>query len=258
MGTAGSTETALAGLDRILPGAESLVRGVQGELPQKDDLCGPTWGFAALRALGVAVTTPEEVAARAGTLLWETDATSRPAGLPPRRDYDRMLPSTPDAAVAGTTADQLVRAIRTLGGEQVRVTHVTTPAGRWGPGLLAEVLDRLVADPAPHAAQEPPAPVAVVANVATEQYVFPTDPAAPQDYLATGSTRGYRKGSWKVGHFVSLLGWRSGPGGRLYRIHDTYDLAGTGFTHDQPAAALARALARPGRTPGSLLVVGRA
>lgn len=255
MGTAGSTEAVPVGLDRTLPGAESLVRAVQGELPQKDDLCGPTWGFAALRALGVTVTTPEEVAARAGTLLWKTDASSRPAGVPPRRDYDRTLPRTPDPTIAGTTADQLAGALRALGGGQVRVRHVTAPDGHWNPGLLSEVLEGLVSAQAVRTAPEPPAPVAVIANVATEQYVFPTDPAAPQDYLATGSTRGYRDSSWKVGHFVSLLGWQSGPAGRLYRIHDTYDLVGTGFTHDQPAVAFARALVRPGRSPGSLLVV---
>lgn len=261
MRTAGSTEhsaaeqnpAALVGLDVVIPGASRLVASVSGHLPQKDDLCGPLWAFAALRAAGRRVDSPEEVAAHAGTVLLTGDVFSGPPGGTPRRDYDRSLSSTRDAAAAGTDVSGVIRALAELGGGHVTSELVTGPSEQWSPGSLARVLDdAAAARPARHGR----ATLAVLANVATEQYLVPADVAAERRYLDAGRLDGYRPTAWRVGHFVAVLGWRQGAVGRLYRLHDSYPLGRGGrFWHDQPAEALAAALRRPGRAPGSLVVV---
>lgn len=243
-----------------LPGAPRLIAAARPELPQKDDLCGPFWALAAARALtgpdapGLDAPGPDlsgvedgqELAAlAAGTLLW-TGGVSVPPGQPHRRDYRRDLPTTADAEFAGTDRPGVVRALRALTADAVTVVELVDPAGE------RRLFDEL--------AQEG-SDLAVIANVATEQYLFPTVAGAAERYLSSGDLSGYRPSGWSAGHFVAVLGHRDGPGGRLYCIHDTYPVAsptdGGGYVHDQPEEALIRALGRPGRTPGSLIIVRR-
>ncbi|MGO1316552.1 MAG: DUF6885 family protein [Cellulomonadaceae bacterium] len=230
----------------LLPGARALAAAAGPELPQKDDLCGPFWALATLRALGESASGTEEVALAAGTHLWAGTPSALPPGQPERRDYDRALPVSADAERAGTDVGGVVGALETLSAGRLRAEMHTTDD--WGPGGVATLLEGLA---------EQTAPLAVIANVATEQYLLPAAADAAQRFLRTGALSGYEPSAWSAGHFVAVLGWQEGPGGRLYRLHDGYPQAGA-FVHEQPAGAFAAALRRPGRSAGSLVVVRRA
>jgi hypothetical protein len=114
----------------LLPGARALLAAHARELPQRDDLCGAFCGALALGAAGFGEREGERgsetegepndqdaVAKAAGsTVSAVADSGHLPHGEGGRRDYRLALPHVEDAAVSGTTAAGVVRAIETLSG----------------------------------------------------------------------------------------------------------------------------------------------
>ncbi len=232
-----------------LPIAGAIEAAAEPELPQLDDLCGPFWALAAVRAFGHRAAGQEEAALAAGTLLRAGAVSSAPDGQPPRRDYRLPLPSTDDPALEGTDVAGVARAVRALSGGALEGVRAVDPAQRWQPATLLDLLGGLA---------ELGAASAVIANVATEHFLAPLDDHAVERHLRSGGLDGFAPSGWRAGHFVALLGADEGPGGAIVRVHDSYPVIGGRYRHGQPGPALAAALRRPGRPPGSLLLVAEA
>lgn len=211
-------------------------------MPQKDQLCGALAGLVALRAGGIAVADQDEVAFAAGTVLFDGDEQSRPAGEPSRQDFRLTLSRTSDPAQAGTSAVGLAHGIAKLGHGRL----VAVPArGQWSGVRLGRLLDGV-------AALER---VAVLANVTTAEFGAQDTPQrALSDYIATGVPPLWSS-QWRVGHFVSLIGVLRGEVGTLVAIVDTYPSLGERGLHLQPVERVAAALNREGMSPGGVLLV---
>jgi hypothetical protein len=234
----------------LLPGAERLLAEQAAELPQKDDLCGAFWGLVALRAAGRLATPAgdqldqEAVALAAGSVL---SAPPRTGSLPPgengRADFRLALPVAARGAPAGTSAGGLARAIAELSGGAL----VAVPAtGTWNSACLLELLTAMAALPAP---------LAVLANVATATLWDPrVSPEQISRYLHSGQDSA-PSSTWRVGHFVAVIGFSPGRRGTLVRVADSYRSRGPDGIHLQPSRRLAAALRRDGERPGGLLLV---
>ncbi|GAB3050695.1 DUF6885 family protein [Sediminivirga luteola] len=245
-------------LRELLPGYPALRAAAHPELPQKDDLCGPFWTLAVLRALqrrGVPVQVPgsqEEAADAAGAV--------RLAGaesLPPRqpsRPPEGELPVTEVPAQAGTTARGLARAIRRFAGTADAGVLPLCSAGSWSTGEVVGAVRAATRHDA-----------LLLANVATARYRFGARQAW-EVYFSTGDAAAMHPSPWKVGHFAAIGGLVCSPVATAVLVHDSYPLtglldaedAGSEWEHLQPAEAFAAALTRPGLPPGGLLAVGSA
>ena len=233
----------------LLPGAARLLELRSGELPQKDELCGPFGAVLALRAAGVwcdpgGIPLDQDVVALvAGTVLSPPPRTgSLPPGQRGRDDYRLALPEAVDPASAGTSAVGVVRAIERLSAGTLAVVPAS---GQWDPVRLRSLLRRLTAEP-----------VTVLANLATGELAeHRTDPAELARYLETGDDRPLPASRWQAGHFVALAGLLDGPAGCLVLVADSYPPLGWDGLHLQPVERLAAALRREGLPPGGLLLV---
>lgn len=229
----------------LLPGAAELLRVRVGELPQRDELCGPFTALLALRVAGLGgELDQDDVALAAGTVLSPPPRTgSLPPGEPGRDDFRRPLPQTGDPAGAGTAATGVARAVEQLAAG----TLAAVPAsGGWDAAALRALLG---------GAGSLAGPVTVLANVATGELA---DHGASADelevYLGTGVYRGARS-RWLAGHFVALAGRLEGPAGTLVLVADSYRSLGVDGLHLQPVEHLAAALRREGLPPGGILLV---
>lgn len=245
-------------LRELLPRYPALRAMAHPELPQKDDLCGPFWALAVLRALhrsGVPVQVPgsqEEAAYAAGTVRL-AGADSVPPGQPSRPPAGE-LPATEEAERAGTTARGIARAIRRFAGRADAGVLPLHSAGSWHAGAVLGVVRAAVRHDA-----------LLIANIATARYRFGAG-RAWEVYFRTGDAAAMHPSPWEVGHFVAIGGLVSSPAAAAVLVHDSYPLtglldaedAGSEWEHLQPAEAFATALTRPGLPPGGLLAVGSA
>jgi hypothetical protein len=222
----------------LLPGARTLLAVHARELPQRDDLCGAFCGALALRAAGVEHRGDEPVdqdavAAAAGSVVSaHRDASNLPPGESGRRDYRLSLPFVQDAAVSGTTASGVTRAIEELSGGALAAIPCSGP---W----TAETLGGLF-----EAAAALEHPVTLIANLDT-RHLWGGSARAGEllAYLYEGTQTG-PPADWEVGHFVCVFGRLQGPRGSLYGVADTYPSLGGGGVHLQPAERLAAAIER--------------
>jgi hypothetical protein len=232
----------------LLPGARTLLAAHARELPQRDDLCGAFCGALALRAAGIAdhggePVDQDAVAVVAGSIV---SAVADPGHLPPgargRRDYRLAIPFVEDAAVSGTTAAGVVRAVAELSGGHLAGIPYTGP---WTAGTLDGLFDLAAALGRP---------VTLIANLATRHL---WGAHAPVDRLLDQLLDGTSEGpppDWDVGHFTCLIGRLHGPGGSLYGVADTYPSLGTGGVHLQPRERLAAAIERRDMPAGGVIV----
>lgn len=233
----------------LLPGAQELLALHARELPQRDDLCGAFCGALALRAAriesyGGEAIDQDAVALVAGSVVSAVaDPGNLPLGERGRRDYRVSLPFIDEAAVSGTTAGGLARAVEQLSGAELAAIPY---AGPWNTSALAALFD--LAEGLEH-------PITFVANLATG-HLWGARATAGQllGYLFDGELTG-PPSDWVVGHFVCLIGRIRGPRGSLYAVADTYPSLGSGGIHLQPQERLAVALQRPGMAPGGLIVI---
>jgi len=231
----------------LLPGARELLAIHERELPQRDDLCGAFCGALALAAAGIGEHDGEPVdqdavALAAGSVIAAAHG-SLPHGETGRRDYRLSIPVIDDAALSGTTAGGVQRAIEQL--SQGRLVALPL-AGPWSAGALEELFGRL-------AGYE--RPVTLIANLATH-HLWGSHPSVSRllAYLFEGEQEGPAP-DWKVGHFVVVAGRVQGPSGSLYAIADTYPALGDRGVHLQPRERLAAALERRDMPEGGMLVV---
>jgi hypothetical protein len=233
----------------LLPGARELLAAHARELPQRDDLCGAFCGALALSAAGFAEREGERldqdaVALAAGsTVSARADPRHLPPGATGRRDYRLALPFVGDAASSGTAAAGLVDALVALAGD---VLAAIPYAGPWTAATLAGLFDALA---------ELERPATLIANLFT-RHLWGGRPSAGQvlAYLLEGADGG-PPADWEVGHFVCVFGRVEGPEGSLYGVADTYPALGAGGVHLQPAARLARAIARREQPAGGVIAV---
>ncbi len=234
----------------LLPGAESLLRAHQAELPQKDDLCGAFWGLLALSQPGIAshaaVLDQDTVAATSGTAVSpRSDDQSRPRGEGHRRDYRLDHPTLEHTDQVGTSVVGLARAISQLSDDCLQAVPV---AGAWTSDSVGALLDQ---------AQQQAEGVTLIANLATRHlWGSRPDLATVLDYLDSGADRGPEP-DWDVGHFVAIVGQVQGARGRGVVVADTYRTLGHQGLHFQPLPRIAAALTRDGTRAGGILAVVR-
>jgi hypothetical protein len=233
----------------LLPGARALLGAHAAELPQRDDLCGAFCGALALRAVGVLEHGGDQidqdaVAAVAGSLVSRVaDSHVLPAGEQGRREYRIAPPLIDDAAVSGTTAAGLVRAIEELSGGAMAALPFSGP---WSTGALEGLFELALSCELA---------AAIIANLATRQ-LWGSHATLPEllAYLYDGDLEGPPP-DWDVGHFSCIVGRARGPSGTLYALADTYPSLGSGGVHLQPAERMALALERPLMAAGGAIVV---
>ncbi len=169
----------------LLPGARALLAAHARELPQRDDLCGAFCGALALGAAGLGERGGEPndqdaVAQAAGsTVSAVADVGHLPHGERGRRDYRLALPFVEDAAVSGTTAAGVVRAVQALSGGALAAVPYSGP---WTAETLGGLFD---------ATATSERPVTLIANLAT-RHLWGGRPRAGQllDYLYDGALAG--------------------------------------------------------------------
>ncbi len=209
-------------------------------MPQKDGLCGPFWGALVLSASG-RPTEAESVALRAGTVLAEGDPTRwLPPGAVSRTDYRVPLPTTPDEALAGTSATGLARAVEEISEGEISVLPV---AGPWTADAVAGLVEVASATPG----------CVLVANGRTG-HLWGSRPGRKLllDHLL-GRAEEAPAPDWDVGHFLQVVASVRGQGGALVALRDTYPELGWGGHHLQPAGAVAAALERGDDAEGGVL-----
>ncbi|NIJ12693.1 hypothetical protein FHU38_003037 [Saccharomonospora amisosensis] len=232
---------------RWLPGGARIVAEARAELPQKNELCAAFTATVCLRAHGVRVIDQDEVASAAGSVLLDAGVPTFPPGEAGRADYRITLPRTSDPAGAGTSAAGVAHAVERLSGGAL----AAVPAcGEWTVSALVRLLD----------AARQHSRVAVLANVDTACFAAHDTPQqALRDYLATGFPPLWTS-RWRVGHFVLLVGWLTGPCGAILSVVDTYPSLGGKGVHLQPISNVVAALRREDAVEegGVLLVVPEA
>lgn len=233
----------------LLPGARELLAIHARELPQRDDLCGAFCGALALGAAGIERRAEEPldqdaVGLAAGSIVsTHPDPRNLPRGETGRRDYRLALPFVEDAAVSGTTAAGVVRAVGELSAGALAAIPYSGP---WSAGTL-DGLFELAAGRARS--------VTLIANLATH-HLWGGGPRVGEllAYLYDGERSG-PAADWDVGHFVCVVGRVRGPGGSLYVVADTYPSLGRGGVHVQPAERLAAAIERRDKPAGGVIAV---
>jgi hypothetical protein len=236
----------------LLPGAETLLRSHARELPQRDDLCGAFCAALALHAAGIEerrgqAVDQDAVALAAGTIVSALrNVEILPFDEQGRRDYRVSLPTVEDAAVSGTTAEGLVRALEELSEGRLAAMPYSGP---WTGATLGGLFD--VACSLTH-------PVTLLANFAT-RHLWGARPTISQllDYLLGGVQDGPDP-DWDVGHFACVVGRIRGPSGSLYCVADTYRSLGSDGVHLQPEERLASAIDRRDMPAGGIIVVAAA
>lgn len=228
---------------RWFPGAAELVTQARAEMPQKNDLCGAFVTLVSLRAKGIPVRDQDEAAVAAGVRLAPGHTPTWPPGEKSRDDYRLDLPRASGAAEAGASAAGVARAVETLSGGRLRAVPAS---GAWTSAALGTLLAGL------HELRW----VAPVANVDTGEFgAHDTPDRAVLDYLEGGLPPLWSS-RWAVGHFVLLAGTRTGPGGTVVSLVDTYPSLGDRGVHVQLLDRLVVALRREQlATPGGLLLV---
>ena len=236
-------ENPVAGLVRLVPGAQDLAGLHERAIPQRDQLCGPFWGALALTAAGYP-TDQDEVALRAGTTLAEGDpAQWLPPGASPRTDYSLSLPVATDEPSSGTSASALARSIEELSGNTLSVIPI---AGPWRSAAVISLVE-ISASEAPECT--------LVANLRTGRLWGSRPPARLLlDYLL-GLPVEAPLPDWDCGHFLAIVAILSGPNNPLVVLRDTYPELGWGGYHLQPAWAVAAALERGDEHEGGVLCV---
>ncbi len=233
----------------LLAGSRALLELHARELPQRDDLCGAFCGALALGAAGVSSSAGEPldqdaVALLAGTVVSRVpDLAALPAGERGRRDYRVQPPLVEAPLESGTNCAGLLDAIERLSGGRLVPIALR---GEW----TAERLDGLFELLAALAR-----PATLIANVSTRE-LWGSRASVSQllACLLDGASDGPPP-DWDVGHFVCVPARTRGPRGTLYMLADTYPSLGRGGVHMQPRERLARALDRPGKTPGGAIAV---
>jgi hypothetical protein len=192
----------------------ALLSEQRADLPQCDELCGPFWAAAVLRASGFPVRQ-EQAAVVAGSVLTPPGG---PSSLPPGETGRAPDVELPVGEPAGTSAHGVALAIEELSGG--RLTAVPA-SGAWTAARLLE-LARVEA-------------VALIANVFTGALWAPTvSEEEVARYQETGDDVG-PENDWQVGHFVAIAGTR----GTLVDLADSYP---SRAMHVQPAQRVAAAL----------------
>src|ERR671917_1534394 len=136
-----------AGTVRLVPEPPALAALHDGEMPQKDQLCGAFWGALVLAAAGYAADQ-DEVALGAGTTLATGDPSEwLPPGASPRTDYRLSIPVATDEPSSGTSATGVARAVEELSGRDLAVVPVAGPWSAQTVGSLLEVVSGSVAGP---------------------------------------------------------------------------------------------------------------
>jgi hypothetical protein len=202
----------------------ALLSEARADLPQCDELCGPFWAAAALRAAGFAATQ-EDAALAAGSVLAPAGG---PSSLPPGETGRRASVALPLGEPAGTSAHGVARAVEVLSGGRLSAV----PAS--GDPTAAQLLELLAHLEGP-----------VIANVDTAALWDPSVSAEQVErYVRTGEDSG-PDSAWRVGHFLAVAQARP----PLLVLADSYP---SRVTHVQPAERVARAL----RGRGLLVVTG--
>lgn len=233
---------------QLLASTPSVLREQQDAAPQKDEFCGSFWGAVVLRTSGVHTfaddpVDQDTVAVHAGTLCSRVPS---PSDLPPgersRTDY-RLPPTvTDDSREAGTAANGLGRAVERISDGGLSAIPIRGP---WSVQLTCDVMTAALSE---HSA-------CLLANVATAPLWYShAEPSAIDRYLETGVDTG-ESSEWQVGHFVALLGWVIGPGGRALLVADTYLSLGRGGIHLQAIERVVTSLQRPGLPAGGLILL---
>jgi hypothetical protein len=234
---------------RLLAGSRALLELHARELPQRDDLCGAFCAALALHGAGIDAHAGEPIDQDAAALAAGTVVSRIPdlAALPyderGRRDY-RITPPLVDAEIeSGTNCAGVVRALEQLSDGRLEAIALQGP---WTLATLDGLFELLA---------ELDRPTSLIANVSTRE-LWGSRARFDQllGYLLAGELDGPPP-DWDVGHFVCVLARTRGPGGSLYTLADTYPSLGRAGVHQQPRERLARALERPGKTPGGVLAV---
>jgi hypothetical protein len=226
---------------RLVPAPPEATGLYERAVPQKDQLCGAFWGSLALTAGGYPFDQ-DEVALRAGTSLAEGDPSEwLPPGASSRTDYRVALPDAADEATSGTSAIGVARGIEDLSGSGLAAVPV---AGPWSPErvvALVEIVAEMLSE------------CTLIANLRTGRLWGSRPPAGLFFDHLLGRPVTPPPPDWDCGHFLSILGSVSGPGGTLLALRDTYRELGWGGYHLQPAEAVADALARGDGCEGGVL-----
>lgn len=243
-------ETPATGAVRLVPEPSAFAALHEGEMPQKDQLCGAFWGALALAAAGHGADQ-DEVALSAGTTLATGDPSEwLPPGASPRTDYRLEIPAARDEPSSGTSASGVARAVEELSGGALVVVPV---AGPWSAQTVVSLVEAV-------ASQFPagdPFGCTLVANGRTGHlWGSRPGPRLLLDHLA-GRAVEPPPADWDCGHFLGIAGSVAGPGGSLVILRDTYRELGWDGHHLQPAEAVAAALRRgDGKGGGVLCVCG--
>jgi hypothetical protein len=234
---------------RLLAGSRALLELHARELPQRDDLCGAFCAALALRSGGIAAHAGEPIdqdaaALAAGTVVSRVpDLAALPHDERGRRDY-RITPPLVDAEIeSGTNCAGVVRALEQLSAGRLEPIALRGP---WTVATLDGLFELLA---------ELERPTSLIANVSTRE-LWGSRARFDQllGYLLAGELDGPPP-DWDVGHFVCVIARTRGPRGSLYTLADTYPSLGRGGVHQQPCERLARALERPGKTPGGAIAI---
>ena len=236
------------GTVRLVPEPPALAALHDGEMPQKDQLCGAFWGALVLAAAGHAADQ-DEVALGAGTTLATGDPSEwLPPGASPRTDYRLSIPVAEDEPSSGTSASGVARAIEDLSGDALAVVPV---AGPWNAQMVVHLVEAVASQFQAGGSSG----CTLVANGRTGHlWGSRPGPRLLLDHLA-GRVVEPPPADWDCGHFLGIVGSVAGPGGSLVILRDTYRQLGWDGHHLQPAAAVAAALRRDDGKGGGVLCV---
>jgi hypothetical protein len=245
-----SAQAGRAELDlELLAGSRTLLELHARELPQRDDLCGAFCGALALGAAGFSSHVGEPldqdaVALLAGTVVSRVpELAALPVGERGRRDY-RVQPPLVDAPLeSGTNCAGLLDAIEQSSDGRLAPIALR---GVWKAERLDGLFELLAA-----LAQ----PATLIANVSTRELWGSRASVGQLLACLLDEASDGPPPDWDVGHFVCVPARARGPRGTLYMLADTYPSLGRGGVHMQPRERLARALERPGKTPGGAIAV---
>ncbi len=238
---------------RTIGDAASVHAARDAAVNQRDNLCGCFWGWVALRAFDHSTLHDEEEVAVHAAAVVPDGETDPVFSLPWRGDgvtaswpYRLSLPSSPDDAAIGTSARGVGVAVEAL--SEGRLTAVPFRHEQWTSEVVDRTIDALAA--------LGPLPMLPVVNIATRHLAGSRRTAAEvYAHLAGGTPLPRREPDWDVGHFATLAGTLSGPGGQLVLIRDTYRAMGWRGHHVQTSSAVAAALHRGGAEAGGLLML---